>query len=438
MAGRGTGLRSISASTPNRPARACPERLAKGLNPVAWRCLRELGPPALARFRALHRRSVGRAGARRREASGSPSLDAKSAAASTSSRTRSGLPAGLASTAAPSALSGGEAQRIRLAAQLGSNLQGVCCILDEPTIGLRATTAAARPPKLRKARGNTLVVVEHDEDTIRRADHVIDLGPGRRKCLQRRVVAGAPIADLMAARIGHRRCFRNPLMHPVCAPRRGGEHRADASVGACTTCKTSTCASRWPPHGGDRRVRLGQVDLARDVMLANLRQPCWRPRRNPPVPRFPWLGGAAMPSRAGTRSAACWRSRRRSARPRAPARPPTSALGRDPQALRRHLRARLRGWKANRFPSTPAPGAAPPAKARADHHRDELPARREDAVRDLRRCPLQCRDPGGAMADRTIADVLAMPVEEAVEISSPPTRRSPIRCACSRKWASAI
>jgi excinuclease ABC subunit A len=77
-------------------------------------------------------------------------------------------------------LSGGEAQRIRLAAQLGSNLQGVCYVLDEPTIGLHPRDnkvlldALAELAKHR----NTLVVVEHDEDTIRRADHVIDLGPG--------------------------------------------------------------------------------------------------------------------------------------------------------------------------------------------------------------------------------------------------------------------
>src|SRR5882672_6095859 len=77
-------------------------------------------------------------------------------------------------------LSGGEAQRIRLAAQLGSNLQGVCYILDEPTIGLHARDNQILLKTLEqlRSRGNTLLVVEHDEDTIRRADHVVDLGPG--------------------------------------------------------------------------------------------------------------------------------------------------------------------------------------------------------------------------------------------------------------------
>ena len=81
--------------------------------------------------------------------------------------------------AAPT-LSGGEAQRIRLAAQLGSNLQGVCYILDEPTIGLhpRDNTLLLRALDALAGARNTLVVVEHDEDTIRHADHIIDLGPG--------------------------------------------------------------------------------------------------------------------------------------------------------------------------------------------------------------------------------------------------------------------
>lgn len=77
-------------------------------------------------------------------------------------------------------LSGGEAQRIRLASQLGSNLQGVCYILDEPTIGLhpRDNRKLLDSLKALTAKGNTLLVVEHDEETIREADCVIDVGPG--------------------------------------------------------------------------------------------------------------------------------------------------------------------------------------------------------------------------------------------------------------------
>ncbi len=76
-------------------------------------------------------------------------------------------------------LSGGEAQRIRLAAQLGSNLRGVCYILDEPTIGLHPTDNAKLLKNLRTLadKGNTVLVVEHDVDTMREADHVVELGP---------------------------------------------------------------------------------------------------------------------------------------------------------------------------------------------------------------------------------------------------------------------
>ena len=77
-------------------------------------------------------------------------------------------------------LSGGEAQRIRLATQIGSNLTGVLYVLDEPTIGLHQRDNRKLIDTLKKLRdmGNTLIVVEHDEETIRQADHVIDMGPG--------------------------------------------------------------------------------------------------------------------------------------------------------------------------------------------------------------------------------------------------------------------
>ena len=77
-------------------------------------------------------------------------------------------------------LSGGEAQRVRLAAQLGSNLTGVCYILDEPTIGLHPRDNGRLLDSLKslRDRGNSVLVVEHDEETIRAADTIIDLGPG--------------------------------------------------------------------------------------------------------------------------------------------------------------------------------------------------------------------------------------------------------------------
>jgi excinuclease ABC subunit A len=77
-------------------------------------------------------------------------------------------------------LSGGEAQRIRLATQVGSGLVGVCYVLDEPTIGLhqRDNTRLIRTLRKLQSIGNTVIIVEHDEDCIRAADHLIDIGPG--------------------------------------------------------------------------------------------------------------------------------------------------------------------------------------------------------------------------------------------------------------------
>ena len=94
-------------------------------------------------------------------------------------------------------LSGGEAQRIRLAAQLGSNLTGVCYILDEPTIGLHARDNRILIDALKtlRDRGNTILVVEHDEETIREADTIVDLGPGAGQD-GGRVVASGKLSDL--------------------------------------------------------------------------------------------------------------------------------------------------------------------------------------------------------------------------------------------------
>ena len=77
-------------------------------------------------------------------------------------------------------LSGGEAQRIRLATQIGSGLVGVCYILDEPSIGLHQRDNDKLLNTLKNLRdlGNTLVVVEHDEDTMLAADYIVDIGPG--------------------------------------------------------------------------------------------------------------------------------------------------------------------------------------------------------------------------------------------------------------------
>ncbi|HUQ77079.1 MAG TPA: excinuclease ABC subunit UvrA [Burkholderiales bacterium] len=170
-------------------------------------------------------------------------------------------------------LSGGEAQRIRLAAQLGSNLRGVCYILDEPTIGLHHRDNQVLLDVLEKleAKGNSLVVVEHDEDTIRRAQHVIDLGPGAGK-LGGRVIAQGHADDLINnpdSLTG--RFLREPLKHPL-HPRRG----------ATKSCLEVKCATLHNLKSVDVSFPLGRLiavtgvsgsgksTLARDVLYESL------------------------------------------------------------------------------------------------------------------------------------------------------------------------
>ena len=100
---------------------------------------------------------------------------------------------------AAASLSGGEAQRIRLATQIGSGLMGVLYILDEPSIGLHQRDNARLIKTLKRLRdiGNTLLVVEHDEDTMRAADHIIDIGPGAGEH-GGRVVAEGKYKDIVA------------------------------------------------------------------------------------------------------------------------------------------------------------------------------------------------------------------------------------------------
>jgi excinuclease ABC subunit A len=98
-------------------------------------------------------------------------------------------------------LSGGESQRIRLASQIGSGLTGVLYVLDEPSIGLHQRDNARLLETLKRLRdlGNTVIVVEHDEDAIRTADHVVDIGPGA-GIHGGHIVAQGSVDDLVAAR----------------------------------------------------------------------------------------------------------------------------------------------------------------------------------------------------------------------------------------------
>ncbi|MBQ6656382.1 MAG: ATP-binding cassette domain-containing protein, partial [Ottowia sp.] len=152
-------------------------------------------------------------------------------------------------------LSGGEAQRIRLAAQLGSTLQGVCYVLDEPTIGLHARDRGVLLDALHglAQRGNTLLVVEHDMETIRSASHLIDIGPGA-GVQGGRLVAQGSAADIAAApESATGRYLLHAMQHPQHARRAVGDAPPAVSV---------SDGSGWLHVQGATLHNLQDVDVA--------------------------------------------------------------------------------------------------------------------------------------------------------------------------------
>ena len=172
-------------------------------------------------------------------------------------------------------LSGGEAQRIRLAAQLGSNLQGVCYVLDEPTIGLHARDNQILLNALHKLgnKGNTLVVVEHDEDTIRRADHIIDIGPSAGKRGGKLVAQGSvkDITDAADSQTG--KYLLHAMKHPLQTRRNMSETLKWLELKGANLHNLQNVNVEIPLQ---RLVAVtgvsgsGKSSLARDVLLANV------------------------------------------------------------------------------------------------------------------------------------------------------------------------
>lgn len=131
-------------------------------------------------------------------------------------------------------LSGGESQRIRLATQIGSNLSGVLYILDEPSIGLHQRDNDRLIASLKKMRdlGNTLIVVEHDEDTMREADYLIDVGPGAGVFGGEIVVAGTPKQVARNSKSITGQYLSGKRKIPVPTERRSGNGRSIEITGA--------------------------------------------------------------------------------------------------------------------------------------------------------------------------------------------------------------
>ncbi len=191
-------------------------------------------------------------------------------------------------------LSGGESQRIRLAAQLGSELQGVLYVLDEPTIGLHPRDNVRLLESLGqlKGKGNTLVIVEHDEDTMRFADRIIDLGPGA-GTQGGEIVAQGPWKTL--AKSGESptgKILGKPLKHPL----RGSRRSAKDAPGWCriTGANANNLKSLDAKFPAGRFIALcgvsgaGKSMLLHDVIKPASYHYAMRKSKRPKAPVGPW------------------------------------------------------------------------------------------------------------------------------------------------------
>ena len=191
-------------------------------------------------------------------------------------------------------LSGGESQRIRLAAQLGSELQGVLYVLDEPTIGLHPRDNARLLDSLGalRAKGNTLVVVEHDEDTMRFADRIIDLGPGA-GTQGGNIVADGPWRSLATNKESATgRIFGAPLRHPLRGERRAVGKSAEwcrvlgAKANNLKQIDTALPLGRFVALCGVSGA--GKSTLLHDVIKPAAQAMAARRGKRPKAPTGPW------------------------------------------------------------------------------------------------------------------------------------------------------
>ena len=247
-------------------------------------------------------------------------------------------------------LSGGEAQRIRLATQIGSGLVGVLYVLDEPSIGLHQRDNRRLIDTLVRLRdlGNTLIVVEHDLDTIAHADWVVDIGPAAGEHGGQIVHSGTYEDLLNEPEFDYRRLSFGQGADRGPAAAAGRRPEAPAHRRRCARAQPARDRRGLPArraHLGDRRVRIGQVDAGQRHPGVGAGQ---QAQRRPAGAR------SAHPGRRGWTSSTSWSAStsHRSAGRRGPTRPPTPGCS-------------TRSARCSRRPPRPRSGDTSPAGSRS-------------------------------------------------------------------------
>ena len=297
---------------------------------------------------------------------------------------------------AAATLSGGEAQRIRLATQIGSGLVGVLYVLDEPSIGLHQRDNRRLIETLTRLRdlGNTLIVVEHDEDTIEHADWIVDIGPRAGEHGGRIVHSGTYSELLTQQGIDHRRLPVGPGAHRDAGDPAPGRPEASTHRRRRPRAQPARHRRVLPARRadlGDRCVRVRQVD-------AGQRHPGRGAGEQ--AQRRPAGAGPAYPGHRAGPPGQAGAGRPVADRPHAAIQPGHLHRGvrQDPHPVRRHHRG-----QSPRLPARPIlvqrQGRSLRGVHRRRHHqdRDELPARRVCAVRGVPGRPLQPGNPRGAL-----------------------------------------
>ncbi|MEZ6017458.1 MAG: excinuclease ABC subunit UvrA [Planctomycetota bacterium] len=310
-------------------------------------------------------------------------------------------------------LSGGEAQRIRLAAQLGAGLQGVLYVLDEPSIGLHARDHDRLLGALARLRdaGNTVVVVEHDENTLRSADWLIDVGPGAGR-RGGHIVASGPPSEVARADSPTGRLLRDELEIPAPSSRRAGSGVA-LEVRGARGFNLKSVDARFPL--GTLTVVTGVSGSGKSTLVERtLRRAIERHlgRETPdPAPYSRILGLEHLDDLVAIDAAPIGRT------PRSNPATYTGVMGPIRDLFASLPESKVRGYDKSRFSFNTAGGRCEECQGAGV---------KELELQFLAPVTVPCEECGGArfqtetldvrFRGRSIADVLALPVEEAAEL----------------------